>query len=69
MIKTIQTRGFNKVRPGMKVLVDLSITPKEMATIQYRKLYEQTMIRRAERQENHKRNYLQELKEIIKNAI
>lgn len=53
----------------MKLIVDKSITPREQAEMKYRKLYEQTMIRHAERLENPKRNYLQELKEIIKNAL
>ena len=65
----LQIRGFRKPTPKMKLLVDTSITPKEMATIRYHKLYEQTMIRRAERLENPKRNYLEELKQIIKQAL
>jgi len=68
-MNNITVRGFRKPTSGMKLLVDTSITPKEMATIRYHKLYEQTMIRKAERLESVKRDYLQELKEIIKNAI
>jgi hypothetical protein len=69
MNKTIEIRGFRKPTSKMKLLVDTSITPKEMATIRYHKLYEQTMIRKAERLENPKRNYLEELKQIIKHAL
>ena len=68
-MNNITVRGFRKPTPKMKLLVDTSITPKEMATIRYHKLYEQTMVRKLERLETPKRNYLEELKEIIKNAI
>jgi hypothetical protein len=65
----ITVRGFRKPTPKMKLLVDTSITPKEMATIRYHKLYEQTMVRKLERLETPKRNYLEELKQIIKQAL
>ncbi len=57
----------NTIR-GARVIIDDSITPKEMAIIRYRKLYEQTMIRRAEKSEIT-RDYLQEFKQFIKEAL
>jgi hypothetical protein len=68
-MNNITVRGFRKPTQGMKLLVDTSITPKEMATIRYHKLYEQTMVRKLERIETPKRNYLEELKQIIKQAL
>jgi hypothetical protein len=53
----------------MKLIVDKSITPREQAEIKYRKLYEQTMIRKSEKLENIKRDYLQELKQFIKEVL
>jgi len=64
----VQIRGFRKPNKSMKLLVDTSITPKEMAMINYRKLYEQTIIRQADKPEP-KRDYLQELKQFIKQAL
>ncbi len=68
-MNNITVRGFRKPTSGMKLLVDTSITPKEMATIRYHKLYEQTMVRKLERLETPKRNYLEELKQMIKQAL
>lgn len=69
MNRTIEIRGFRKPNKSMKLLVDTSITPKEMAMINYRKLYEQTMVRKSEKLDNTKRDYLQELKQFIKQAL
>ena len=65
----VQVRGFRKPNKSMKLIVDKSITPREQAEIKYRKLYEQTMIRKSEKLENIKRDYLQELKQFIKQAL
>jgi hypothetical protein len=59
--------GTNTIR-GARIIIDDSITPKEMATIRYRKLYEQSIIRNAEKSETT-RDYLQELKQFIKEAL
>lgn len=69
--KTIEIRGFRKPTKGMKVLVDHSITPIELARSRYHKLYEAKCVRDAEKLEKlmDKRDYLFELKQFIKGAL
>lgn len=71
MNRTIEIRGFRKPQKGMKLIVDHSITPIELARSRYHKLYEAKCVREAERLEKlmDKRDYLFELKQFIKKAI
>lgn len=66
--RTIQIRGFKKPQKGMKMIVDHSITPIELARAKYHQLYEAKCIRDAEVSEVT-RNYLQELKQFIKQVL
>lgn len=70
-MKTIEIRGFRKPTRGMKLIVDHSITPLELARSRYHKLYEAKCVRDAEKLEKqlNNRDYLFELKQFIKGAI
>ena len=67
-MRTIEIRGYRKPQKGMKMIVDHSITPIEMARYRYHQLYEAKAIRDAEVSEVS-RDYLQELKQFIKQAL
>jgi hypothetical protein len=67
-MRTIQIRGFKKPQKGMKMLVDHSMTPVEVARFRYHQLYEAKCIRDAEVSEVS-RDYLQELKQFIKQTL
>ena len=67
-MKTITVRGYRRPTQGMKVIVDHTITPIELARAKYHQLYEAKAIRDAEVSEI-KRDYLQELKQFIKQAL
>ena len=71
MNRTIEIRGFRKPQKGMKVIVDHTITPIELARSRYHKLYEAKCVRDAEKLEKQldKRDYLFELKQFIKQAL
>lgn len=65
---TITVRGYRKPQKGMKMIVDHSITPIELARAKYHQLYEAKCIRDAEVSEVS-RDYLQELKQFIKQVL
>ena len=67
-MKTITVRGYRRPTQGMKVIVDHTITPIELARAKYHQLYEAKAIRDAEVSEI-KRDYLQELKQFIKEVL
>lgn len=67
-MRTIEVRGFRKPQKGMKVIVDHTITPIEASRMRYHQLYEAKCIRDAEVSEVI-RDYLQELKQFIKQAL
>ena len=67
-MKTITVRGYRRPTRGMKVIVDHTITPIELARAKYHQLYEAKAIRDAEVSEI-KRDYLQELKQFIKEVL
>lgn len=71
MMETIEIRGFRKPTRGMKLIVDHSITPLELARSRYHKLYEAKCVRDAEKLEKqlNNRDYLFELKQFIKGAL
>lgn len=67
-MKTITVRGYRKPQKGMKMIVDHSITPIELARAKYHQLYEAKCMRDAEVSEVS-RDYLQELKQFIKQVL
>ena len=70
-MKTITVRGYRRPTQGMKVIVDHTITPIELARAKYHQLYEAKCVRDAEKLEKQldSRDYLQELKQFIKQAL
>ena len=67
-MKTITVRGYRKPQKGMKMIVDHSITPIELARAKYHQLYEAKCLRNSEKIEAN-RDYLQELKQFIKQVL
>lgn len=67
-MRTIEVRGFRKPQKGMKVIIDHTITPIEASRMRYHQLYEAKCIRDAEVSEVT-RDYLQELKQFIKQTL
>ena len=70
-MKTITVRGYRRPTAGMKVIVDHTITPIEASRLRYHQLYEAKCVRDAEKLEKQleSRDYLQELKQFIKQAL
>ena len=70
-MKTITVRGYRRPIQGMKVIVDHTITPIEASRLRYHQLYEAKCVRDAQKLEKQleNRDYLQELKQFIKQAL
>ena len=70
-MKTITVRGYRRPTQGMKMIVDHTITPIEASRLRYHQLYEAKCVRDAQKLEKQleNRDYLQELKQFIKQAL